>query len=53
MLTGGVAANSRLRRMLNLMSKEQGAKFYVPPMELCGDQGAMIAWTGIDRKSVV
>jgi len=47
MLTGGVAANSRLRRMLNLMSKEQGAKFYVPPMELCGDQGAMIAWTGI------
>jgi len=47
MLTGGVAANKRLREMLNLMSEEQGAKFFVPPKELCGDQGAMIAWNGI------
>jgi len=47
MLTGGVAANSRLREMLGLMAKERGARFYVPPMELCGDQGAMIAWTGL------
>jgi N6-L-threonylcarbamoyladenine synthase/protein kinase Bud32 len=47
MLTGGVAANSRLREMLGLMAREHGAKFYVPPMELCGDQGAMIAWTGL------
>jgi len=47
MLTGGVAANRRLREMLRLMTKEQEAKFYVPPMELCGDQGAMIAWTGV------
>jgi len=47
MLTGGVAANSRLREMLKSMAREQGAKFYVPPIELCGDQGAMIGWTGI------
>ncbi len=47
MLTGGVAANKRLREMLGLMSAEQGAKFFVPPKELCGDQGAMIAWNGI------
>lgn len=47
MLTGGVAANRRLREMLKLMAKEHSAKFYVPPMELCGDQGAMIAWTGL------
>jgi N6-L-threonylcarbamoyladenine synthase/protein kinase Bud32 len=47
MLTGGVAANSRLREMLELMAKERGAKFYVPPMELCADNGVMIAWTGL------
>jgi N6-L-threonylcarbamoyladenine synthase len=47
MLTGGVAANSRLREMLKLMAKEQGARFFVPPRELCMDNGAMVAWTGI------
>jgi N6-L-threonylcarbamoyladenine synthase/protein kinase Bud32 len=47
MLTGGVAANKRLREMLRLMAKEHRGKFYVPPMELCGDQGGMIAWTGL------
>jgi len=47
MLTGGVAANKRLREMLRLMAREHRAKFYVPSMELCGDQGAMIAWTGL------
>jgi N6-L-threonylcarbamoyladenine synthase/protein kinase Bud32 len=47
MLTGGVAANSRLREMLKLMANEHKAKFYVPPMELCQDNGAMIAWTGL------
>lgn len=47
MLTGGVAANQRLREMIELMADEHGAKFFVPPMELCGDQGAMIAWTGL------
>jgi len=47
MLTGGVAANKRLRGMLKLMAKEHGAKFFVPQMELCADNGGMIAWTGI------
>jgi N6-L-threonylcarbamoyladenine synthase/protein kinase Bud32 len=47
MLTGGVAANSRLREMLESMARERGARFVVPPRELCGDNGAMIAWTGI------
>ncbi len=47
MLTGGVAANKRLGGMLRLMAKEHGAKFFVPPMELCADNGAMISWTGI------
>ena len=47
MLTGGGAANKRLRKMLKLMAKEHGARFFVPPMELCSDNGAMISWTGI------
>ena len=47
MLVGGVAANQRLREMLGTMSEEHGASFSVPPMSLCADNGAMIAWTGI------
>ena len=47
MLTGGVAANQRLREMLKLMAGGQGAKFYVPPREYCQDCGANIAWTGL------
>ena len=47
MLVGGVAANQRLREMLRLMSLEHDANFYVPPMEFCADNGAMIGWTGI------
>ncbi|MBS3815742.1 MAG: bifunctional N(6)-L-threonylcarbamoyladenine synthase/serine/threonine protein kinase [Hadesarchaea archaeon] len=47
MLTGGVAANSRLREMLDSMTDERGAGFCVPPPEFCGDNGAMIAWTGL------
>lgn len=47
MLVGGVAANRRLREMLDSMSREHNASFYVPPMEFCADNGAMIAWTGI------
>ena len=47
MLCGGVSANSRLREMLKTMSEEHGAKFYMPEMKLCGDNGVMIAWLGI------
>lgn len=46
MLVGGVAANQRLREMLLSMSEEHDGQFYVPPMEFCADNGAMIAWTG-------
>lgn len=47
MLTGGVAANKRLREMLKLMASEHKARFFVPPMELCADNGSMIGWTGL------
>jgi universal protein Kae1 len=47
LLTGGVAANQRLQAILDTMCRERGANFQVVPRELAGDQGAMIAWTGI------
>nr|A9A6L6.1 RecName: Full=Probable bifunctional tRNA threonylcarbamoyladenosine biosynthesis protein; Includes: RecName: Full=tRNA N6-adenosine threonylcarbamoyltransferase; AltName: Full=N6-L-threonylcarbamoyladenine synthase; Short=t(6)A synthase; AltName: Full=t(6)A37 threonylcarbamoyladenosine biosynthesis protein Kae1; AltName: Full=tRNA threonylcarbamoyladenosine biosynthesis protein Kae1; Includes: RecName: Full=Serine/threonine-protein kinase Bud32 [Methanococcus maripaludis C6] len=47
MLVGGVAANNRLKEMLNVMCAEQNVDFYVPEREFCGDNGAMIAWLGI------
>lgn len=46
MLCGGVAANSRLGEMVRIMAEEHFAEFYMPPIEYCGDNGAMIAWMG-------
>ena len=42
-LTGGVAANSQLRTSLRVAAAEIGAEVYYPPMNLCTDNGAMIA----------
>lgn len=47
LLTGGVAANKRLQAMVKLIANEHGAKFYVVPAKYAGDNGAMIAWTGL------
>jgi N6-L-threonylcarbamoyladenine synthase/protein kinase Bud32 len=49
LLTGGVAANKRLQEMIKYISKEHGARFEVVPLKFAGDNGAMIAWTGILR----
>lgn len=46
MLCGGVAANSRLREMISIMTEEHYTDFYQPPIKYCGDNGAMIAWMG-------
>ena len=46
LLGGGVAANTRLRNMVNTMATERGASFFVPSKDLCIDNGAMIAWLG-------
>ena len=45
-LSGGVAANSHLRRRLSEIAKEHNAKIFIPPLSLCGDNGAMIAAAG-------
>lgn len=47
LLGGGVVQNKRLQEMVQIMSKERGAKMFVPPGRLCVDNGAMIAWTGL------
>jgi len=47
LLTGGVAANQRLRDMLQAVAEEQNARFLVVPKEFSGDSGAQIAWTGV------
>ncbi len=47
LLTGGVAANTRLREMIRGVAKEQEAEFYVVPKKLAGDNGVMIALTGV------
>ena len=49
LLTGGVAANKRLQEMVRYISREHGARFEVVPLRYAGDNGAMIAWTGILR----
>ena len=41
-VAGGVAANSRIRADLLAAAKELGAQVYMPPLSLCGDNGAMI-----------
>lgn len=47
LLIGGVAANKRLCKMLDVMCKGRGAKFHAVPLEYSGDQGVMIAWQGV------
>jgi len=47
LLTGGVAANKRLQEMIKLTAEEHSAQFYVVPAKYAGDNGAMIAWTGL------
>jgi len=46
---GGVAANQAVRKILHRLAFEAGTVLVVPPPELCTDNGAMIAWTGIER----
>ena len=45
-LAGGVAANSHLRRRLESVAAKHGARLSVPPISLCGDNGAMVAAAG-------
>jgi len=46
-LGGGVACNERLRGMVRAMVEGRGGTMYAPPRNVCVDNGAMIAWTGL------
>ena len=48
-VAGGVAANARIRRALEDLAEVRGLRFVAPPLELCTDNGAMIAWAGVER----
>lgn len=48
-VAGGVAANQALRASLADVAAEAGYSLHVPPVALCGDNGAMIAWAGAER----
>ncbi len=45
-LAGGVAANSHLRQAVAETAEKYGARLYLPPLKLCGDNAAMIASQG-------
>ena len=45
-VAGGVAANSHLRRRLSALCEKKGIPLCLPPLSLCGDNGAMIAAQG-------
>ena len=49
MLVGGVAANKRLAQMLEIACNRQYAKLFVCPIKFAGDNGAQIAWTGLQE----
>jgi N6-L-threonylcarbamoyladenine synthase len=48
-VAGGVAANARLRGALSDLAATRGFSFHVPPVPLCSDNAAMIAWAGAER----
>ena len=50
-VTGGVAANSELRDALSSLSAQQNLNFCAPPLSLCTDNAAMIAWVAIEHLS--
>jgi N6-L-threonylcarbamoyladenine synthase len=48
-VAGGVAANTAIRARLETVSTNLGCQFLAPPLPLCTDNAAMIAWAGIER----
>ena len=48
-VAGGVAANAMLRARLQAVAVAAGTELVAPPPWLCTDNGAMIAWAGLER----
>lgn len=48
-VAGGVAANKTIRTALEHLAESHGMRFSAPPLALCTDNAAMIAWAGCER----
>ena len=52
-VAGGVAANKRIREVLTNLCKEENFEAIFPPINLCGDNAAMIAMVGLEKFKLV
>jgi N6-L-threonylcarbamoyladenine synthase len=48
-VAGGVAANKAIRAALAELADRHGMELAVPPIGLCTDNAAMVAWAGLER----
>ncbi len=48
-VAGGVAANNAIRSMLDGLTAQAGWRLCLPPIRLCTDNAAMVAWAGAER----
>ncbi len=51
-VAGGVAANQTVRGALETLAEKHNMRFTAPPLALCTDNAAMIAWAGCERLAV-
>ena len=51
-VAGGVAKNSAVRASLEKLATQHNMVFAAPPMNLCTDNGAMIAWAGLENYQI-
>ena len=51
-VAGGVAANKKIRSLLINLCKENNYKHIFPPINLCGDNAAMIAMVGLEKYKI-
>ncbi len=51
-VAGGVAANMAIRARLETVCADVGVQFVAPPLKLCTDNAAMIAWAGIELSAI-
>lgn len=48
-ISGGVAANKHIRESLKKTCEKRNIQFFAPPIKFCTDNGAMIAWNGVEK----